>query len=318
MMKFVLAAPVAAALFAVSSLSAQAQVPRTWVAGSNGNDANPCSRSQPCATFGTALAATIAGGEINVIDGGGFGTLSINKSVTIQNDGAGTAGILHSMDTGITVNGPGIVVTLRGLDFFGNGTGLRGVRFMDGSALHIENCTFRNSNAGNGFGIEFMPFTGPAALFVSDTVITNNGSGSTGGGILIRPTGSTFVNATLTRVEVKNNASGFKSDASVTTGFISMAIRDSTAASNTQHGVWALGGSFGTDIFIQNSMINSNALNGLRAENSGARIFYAGTTITNNGVGLAPLSGGQLISNGTNRNRANYAQGAPTSTQAQD
>jgi hypothetical protein len=63
-------------------------------------------------------------------------------------------------------------------------------------------------------------------------------------------------------------------------------------------------------------MINSNAQNGLRAQNSGARIFYSYSTITNNGVGLAPLSGGQLISKGTNNNRGNYVPGSPTSTQS--
>ena len=109
---------------------------------------------------------------------------------------------------------------------------------------------------------------------------------------------------------------GFKSDSSGTGGFINVTINDSTATGNTLHGVWALGGGGGTDIFLDRMIVNGNTQNGLRAENAGARIFYSYSTITINGVGLAPVSGGQLISKGTNNNRGNFAPGAPTTTQA--
>src|SRR2546426_6768037 len=79
--------------FAFCSL-AQAQATRTWVSGV-GDDANPCSRTAPCKTFAGAISKTFIGGEIDALDPGGFGAVTITKSITI--DGAGTlASILSS------------------------------------------------------------------------------------------------------------------------------------------------------------------------------------------------------------------------------
>src|SRR5437762_8462127 len=81
---------------------AQAQATRTWVSGV-GNDANPCSLTAPCKTFAGAISKTFINGEIDVLDPGGFGTVTITKSITI--DGTGTfASILNSSTTGITIN----------------------------------------------------------------------------------------------------------------------------------------------------------------------------------------------------------------------
>ena len=62
---------------------AQAQATRTWVSGV-GDDANPCSRTAPCKTFAGAISKTAAAGEINCIDPGGFGAVTITKSITID------------------------------------------------------------------------------------------------------------------------------------------------------------------------------------------------------------------------------------------
>src|SRR5580700_10947400 len=82
---------------------AHAQATRTWVSGV-GNDANPCSRTAPCKTWAGAIAKTAAAGEINVLDPGGFGTITITKSISIYNDGVGEAGVLASGTNGITIN----------------------------------------------------------------------------------------------------------------------------------------------------------------------------------------------------------------------
>src|SRR5688572_3611258 len=101
------------ALFMLIATPALGQATRTWVSGV-GDDANPCSRTAPCKTFAGAISKTATGGEINVIDSGGFGAVTITKSITI--DGAGAqASILALNVNGITVNGPGIVVSLRNL-----------------------------------------------------------------------------------------------------------------------------------------------------------------------------------------------------------
>src|SRR5437762_8730468 len=102
--------------FAFASM-AQAQATRTWVSGV-GDDVNPCSRTAPCKTFAGAISKTAAGGEIDCLDPGGFGSVTATKSIIF--DGSGTFGsILSSAVTGINVNGAGIVVRVRGLSING-------------------------------------------------------------------------------------------------------------------------------------------------------------------------------------------------------
>src|SRR6201993_1173764 len=101
---------------------AHAQATRTWVSGV-GDDANPCSRTAPCKTWAGAISKTAAGGEIDALDPGGFGAVTITKSITLQAIGL-TAGVLVSGTNGIVVNGAtdNVIVTLRGLDIDGLGT----------------------------------------------------------------------------------------------------------------------------------------------------------------------------------------------------
>jgi hypothetical protein len=58
-----------------------AQATRSWVSGV-GDDANPCSRTAPCITFAGAISKTATSGEINCLDPGGFGAITITKSIT--------------------------------------------------------------------------------------------------------------------------------------------------------------------------------------------------------------------------------------------
>src|SRR5947207_4532442 len=103
---------------------AQAQT-RTWVSGV-GDDLNPCSRTAPCKTFAGAISKTVARGEINCTDPGGFGAVTITRSITI--DCGGTFGsILAAGTNGVNVNGTNIVVVLRNLSIQGAGTGLVGI-----------------------------------------------------------------------------------------------------------------------------------------------------------------------------------------------
>src|SRR5215471_17511589 len=104
-----------AALVMFAATAAQAQATRTWVSGV-GDDANPCSRTAPCKTFARAISVTAVGGFIDVLDPGGFGAVTITKSITIDGSGGSIAG---SLATGginaIVVNGSGIIVHLRNL-----------------------------------------------------------------------------------------------------------------------------------------------------------------------------------------------------------
>ena len=101
--------------------AAQAQATRTWVSGV-GDDVNPCSRTAPCKTFAGAISKTAAGGEIDALDPGGFGTVTITKNLTIEGTkGQGFGSILASATNGVNINDSAtaspntIVVTLRNL-----------------------------------------------------------------------------------------------------------------------------------------------------------------------------------------------------------
>src|SRR5271166_3603993 len=109
----------------IASTIAQAQATRTWISGV-GDDANPCSRTAPCKTFAGAISKTSAGGEIDALDPGGFGALTITKSITLDGGGGQVASILVSGTNGLTIAAASNdVVTLRNLriqGLLGNGS----------------------------------------------------------------------------------------------------------------------------------------------------------------------------------------------------
>src|SRR5262245_7228153 len=135
---------------------AQAQATRTWVSGV-GDDANPCSRTAPCKTFAGAISKTATNGEINCLDPGGFGSVTITKAISIVCDHT-LGGILAAAVNGIIINAPATAtITLKGLDIEGIGTGLDGIRFLAGGALHVHKCQIRGMRGANGNGINFAP-----------------------------------------------------------------------------------------------------------------------------------------------------------------
>jgi hypothetical protein len=158
-----------------------AQATRTWVSGV-GDDANPCSRTAPCKTFAGAISKTANKGEISVLDPGGFGTVTITKSITINGEGT-LAGVLSAGTNGINVNDSAtatpdtIEVNLRYLSINGAGTGLDGIKFISGKKLSIEHCLIQNVT---GDGIEVTTSTpnttGGAFLSVTDTRIEQTGA----------------------------------------------------------------------------------------------------------------------------------------------
>src|SRR5664279_4657412 len=79
---FALLATFCACAFLTVTL-ANAQASRTWVSGV-GDDVNPCSRTVPCKTFAGAISKTAVMGEINCLDPGGFGAVTITKSISID------------------------------------------------------------------------------------------------------------------------------------------------------------------------------------------------------------------------------------------
>jgi Right handed beta helix region len=122
------------------------QAKRTWVSGV-GDDANPCSRTAPCKTFAGAISKTANNGEISVLDPGGFGEITITKSITLNGDGT-LAGIL-STTTGVVINaGVSGVVVLRNISINGGGDASDGIKYVSGKHVVVENCVisgFKNN-----------------------------------------------------------------------------------------------------------------------------------------------------------------------------
>jgi hypothetical protein len=163
---------VAVAAICLLAAPAHAQATRTWVSGV-GDDANPCSRTAPCKTFAGAISKTATFGEIDVLDPGGFGALTITKSISIVAIGV-DAGVLVSGSNGINVVvNPGDKVVLEGLNFEGQNLGLNGVNITGGGRTTIRNCRFRNftQNAVNVAG------TDGARAVIEDSMLVNNAGG---------------------------------------------------------------------------------------------------------------------------------------------
>ncbi|WP_020185193.1 right-handed parallel beta-helix repeat-containing protein [Methylopila sp. 73B] len=164
----------AAAVFQAPSAFAQAT--RTWVSGV-GDDVNPCSRTAPCKTFAGAISKTAAGGEINTLDPGGFGAVTITKSISIVS--VHNAGVLLAAGNGVTVNAPaGSEVLLEGLDIEGlantaSPAGVNGVRMIGSGRLTIRKCAIRNfsDNAVFASGLD------GARVVIDESFLTGSADG---------------------------------------------------------------------------------------------------------------------------------------------
>ena len=255
---------------------AQAQATRTWVSGV-GDDANPCSRTAPCKTFAGAISKTATGGEISVLDPGGYGAVTITKAITINGDGT-LASILSSLTTGIIINAPTTAnVTIRNISIHGAGNGLDGIRILSAGKVNVENCHIQGvtnqgidiipSTAGlvlhvnvsgthirnNSFqGIQVLPSgTATVKLAVTDCVINNHGFA----GIDVAGANNT---ASITRTTLSNNNPGLQVQQATST-----AMADNCLISNNTNGivagVGAAAGGTGTVVGFFSNMVVGNA-----------------------------------------------------------
>jgi hypothetical protein len=291
----------AAALLACGlSAPAQAGPNRTWVSG-HGTDSGGCALVAPCRTFAFALTQTAAGGEIDVLDPAGYGTVTITKAISIVNDGVGTAVILAPTGNAITINaGANDSVHLRGLTIealgIGGGTGANGIQFNTGGNLAIENCVVRDFAQS---GINIAPSTS-SSFSVSNTIASNNSSG-----ISVGPSGSAVVTGVLSKVTANNNGRGI-SVVSLS-GSSNVTIVDSEASNNNRFAaisatVGVFAGAGGT-VMVRNVVASYNGTGvngiGLWAEDS-AILRVAHSVVTGNGTGVSTSPAGTIQSYGDN------------------
>ena len=296
-----------AALFATLGYAApaSAQATRTWVSGV-GDDANPCSRTAPCKTFAGAISKTATGGEINCLDPGGFGGVTIVKSISIICDYT-EGGVLSAGAgvNGIVVNLPATTDTvfLSGIDFNGAGSAQNGLRVVSGGIVHLQNSTIRNYRASNGLGVSYQP-AGAGRLYIRNTTITDNGTGATGGGILIQPTGAGgTARILLDNVRVNNNSNhGVRVDTNGNTSGsgVVMNITHSSLTGNGASGLALINPTSFAIVNVTNSTIFNNTGPGLSVNGAGGLIRASANVISLNSQAVSIGGGGSIRTYGDN------------------
>ena len=292
------------------------QATQTWVSAASGSDSNPCTRTAPCLTFAVALDQTAAGGEVDVLDPGDFGAVTITKAISISNDAVGVAGAATASGTsGIVISaGANDAIDLRGLTFDGLGaTGMSGVVFNSGARLHIQDCVFEGFATS---GITFAPGTGSAGaaqLAVHDTTIIGNAIG-----VWIKPTGGIAANVALDGLDIDhNNGDGLRVDGSGGSGAINVAITDSSASFNAGSGIDALSGPGNVTVSIMRVVASANRVAGIMAnQTSGgtASVTVGSSTLYGNTVAAQATGGAGLLSYANNQVTGNVTNGSFTGT----
>ena len=275
--------------FSLPTTSAQAQATRTWVSGV-GNDADPCSRTAPCKTFAGAISKTAAGGEIDCLDPGGFGAVTVTKSLTIDCS-AVAGGVLNAGGVnGVIVNAPGATdrVVLRNLVIQGTitaagapGPGLNGVRWLQGKELHLDRVVIQGATAA---GVDVTKTT-PGNLFVRDSYFTEVATGisltTTGAFVIASIDGSHFKGISGTCVQVQANSIGNISN--------SVFAACGTATSVTASGSF---------LNLNNNTIQ-NSTTGVSAA-SGSNLRMSNNDLYDNTTGIS-AAGATFLSPGNNR-----------------
>lgn len=282
---------------------AQAQATRTWVSGV-GDDVNPCSRTAPCKTFAGAISKTAKDGEISVLDPGGYGAVTITKSIYINGThGAGYGSILNVLVNGVTINitDAGDVrkaVRLRALDINGASQGINGIQILAANNVFVEDSVI-DGHTGNGTttGIGIRMATGATSrLYVSDTRIHKNITG-----IRVSSTAG-FAVADIKNSNIENNTTGV--DAASNNSFVM--VEGSRISTNTSNG--AIASVSGANLTVRDCMLahNGTAINA--AAGSAVKALSNGLIFNTTGFGGTTAA---IQTDGQNRNVGNTTPGAP-------
>ena len=296
---------------------AAAQATRTWVSGV-GDDANPCSRTAPCKTFAGAISKTADGGEINCIDAGGFGAVTIVKAITIDCVNV-LAGVVVAGTNGIVINAPiNAAVNIRGVDFMGTITvpGLNGIRVIGAGSVVIDRVRIVEFTGGtpNGIGVLLNPTVGALRVMIVDSVISNN----TNGGVLVNPGAAVPVSLVIRNTKILGNGGAAVGLTTAGGGTVLTAtVTDSELSGSgvaNSSGVIAKAVTGTAVVTVTGSTINDNALFGASANGAGATVRVGGSLITGNATGINAVNSGQAISLTGNSLVGNTTPGAFTST----
>lgn len=317
---------------------AHAQASRTFVSAA-GSDTNPCSFTLPCHTWTGALPKTLAGGEIEALDEGGFGNVTITKAITLE-AGPTLAGVATAGTDGVTIQaGASDVVNLRGLVINGlNASSLDGINVKSAGRVGIMNCVIEEMGTGSAqYGGVTVANSSPVDVTITDSKIVDNSayglnlvpsadvklairntliSGNTAGG-LVQPGAGADVSATFDRVTLIQNAGGgLRSDAT-NGGTVTLDVSGSTISANGGGGINAVSSGSQNMISIGSSVIAKNAV-GVQANGASAAALIDTTLLDSNAGGaLSAVNGGRILSYGTNRIVGSAGTGFSSSTALQ-
>jgi len=286
------------------SLPAQAQRARVFVSV-NGNDSNPCTALSPCRTFQAAHDAVQAGGEIDVLNTGGYGPVSINKSISIVNPGGVVASIANTGQIAISINaGQSDVISLRGLTLDGGDVGSMGIWFFAGGRLEIADCVVRNYT-GSGLTVQSSV---ASTLKVTNSEFSDNKDR----GIVIVPTASVTVSGALDHVGFSNNFVGFDIDGSNAPGAdMNFTVKDSVA-DNNGFGVFVNSNGVSTiRAMLVRNVVSNQRSGGIASVGSGAQVIVDESAIFHNASAWRASSGGFIFSHGNNSVESNAADFGP-------
>jgi hypothetical protein len=284
---------------------AQAQATRTWVSGV-GDDANPCSRTAPCKTYAGAISKTARDGEISTLDPGGFGAVTITKSITINGGGAGQGygSILAALTNGIIINITDATdtrksVRLDWLNINGASSGLDGIRFLAGNALHVENCVidgFTSDGIDANFGA-----ANQTVLSVHNTTIRN----CTGAGIRTNAFTGGRITSAINNVQITKCGTGIDQ----VNGTIG-SIHDSMISLCTT-GIQTAEPTAGSVANIDSTTLSNNSGTAVNIVGT-SRARIARCNIFQNGTSLSPAA--NVDSGGNNSIVGNTNNNAPAGT----
>jgi len=266
---------------------AYAQATRTWVSGV-GDDANPCSRTAPCKTWAGAISKTATAGEIDALDPGGFGALTITKAITLDGGGGQVASVLTAGTPGITINAAGAVVILRNLRFNGllntPTPGTTGVSIVAAAEVVIEKCDIFGFNTA---GIGVTP-SATLGVKVQETTLNNNAAG-----LLVAPTaGTTTMSIDSTRVD--SNAGGGMKVSGTSGVTVNVSVSNSSFSLNAGNGINAVSGGGTVDVDIIRTAMGENGVAGVQANQAagGTAIVTVGDSMLSyNGTGAWSIVG---------------------------
>lgn len=304
----------AVAIFTLTVVSmAQAQATRTWVSGV-GDDVNPCSRTAPCKTYAGAISKTAVNGEISTLDPGGFGAVTITKSITIEGtQGQGYGSILHSGTTGVSIPFDNFTavgetrktVRLRNLNINGGDTGLRSINITGGnpgsnnSEVIVEDCVLDGSFGSPGRGISDTRGGTGLKLSVINTSVRN----MLGAGITAAPAAGGDLKVSMKNVTIFNCQFGIAFSNNTKVSAFGCNFSGNTT------GVFSDASTGSAEINVDQSIVSNNGT-GFNAGSANVIIRVSNTTAANNTTLATTVGGGQVLSYGNNQTGGNAFPGS--------